>query len=550
MRARVRRILSAWLEATTWRDLGYVLLGLPVSVVAFVLAIGIAVTATLILILVALPPLILFLVLGRGVAQLERRRAALVLEEPIPAVYRQPESTRFSDRARSAVGDPQTYKDIAWLAVVSVLGFIGGIAVVVLVQLVVGMITYPAWNGLLPDQGDVSIPAALYPPVGLVLAILTPWIVRGIASLQTTAAWALLGPTEAQVRRASGGRVDGAKPRRVLSEALESTAKLSVHASLVVIVSLVVAIIWAATGRGYFWPAWVWLGVGKTLALHAAVLYAKQHTSGRQRRLAVQAAISVVLGVALIAIWLLSGGTYFWPIWPLTALGVALALHALWLRMRPARAQELEERVDVLTRTRRGALDVQADELRRIERDLHDGAQARLVSLSMQLGRAEEGLADQPAAAELVRQARDEASAAIAELRDLARGIAPPVLTDRGLGAAIEALGRRAAIPVAVDVAIDRRPPAVGEGAAYFVVAEALTNVAKHAPEAEALVSVKLGGELLTVEVADNGGGGADQDVGGLGGLRQRVEALDGSLWVASPPGEGTTIHAELPCAW
>ena len=112
-----------------------------------------------------------------------------------------------------------------------------------------------------------------------------------------------------------------------------------------------------------------------------------------------------------------------------------------------ARERELTERVDELTRTRRGALDVQAAELRRIERDLHDGAQARLVALSMQLGRAEEQLADQPEVAELVRQARDEAGAAIAELRDLARGIAPPVLADRGLAAAVEALGQRRGDP-------------------------------------------------------------------------------------------------------
>src|SRR6185437_6108344 len=118
---------------------------------------------------------------------------------------------------------------------------------------------------------------------------------------------------------------------------------------------------------------------------------------------------------------------------------------------------DLSARVDELTRTRRGALDAQAAELRRIERDLHDGAQARLVALSMQLGRAEERLDDHPEAAALVRNARIEAGNAIAELRDLARGIAPPVLADRGLGAALEALGRRAAMPVGVDVELDGR---------------------------------------------------------------------------------------------
>ena len=135
----------------------------------------------------------------------------------------------------------------------------------------------------------------------------------------------------------------------------------------------------------------------------------------------------------------------------------------------------------MLTRTRQGALDVQAAELRRIERDLHDGAQARLVALSMRLGRAEERLADQPELAALVREAREDAGAAIGELRDLARGIAPPILADRGLTAAIEALARRSAIGVTIDADPDRRPLPVVETAAYFVVAEALTNVAKHA---------------------------------------------------------------------
>jgi signal transduction histidine kinase len=175
----------------------------------------------------------------------------------------------------------------------------------------------------------------------------------------------------------------------------------------------------------------------------------------------------------------------------------------------------------------------------------------------MRLGRAEEGLADQPEAADLVRQARQEASAAIAELRDLARGIAPPVLADRGLAAAVEGLGQRAAIPVTVEAEMGERPPRVIETAAYFVVAEALTNAAKHAPDSEALVMLKLEGadelrsgqeQLLTVEVADNGPGGADPEGGGLSGLRHRVEALDGTLRVISPPGEGTTIYAELPC--
>jgi signal transduction histidine kinase len=168
----------------------------------------------------------------------------------------------------------------------------------------------------------------------------------------------------------------------------------------------------------------------------------------------------------------------------------------------------------------------------------------------MQLGRAEERVADQPEVAALLRRAREDAGAAIAELRDLARGIAPPILADRGLAAAIEALGRRSAIPVTVDADPDRRPLPVIETAAYFVVAEALTNVAKHAGGASAHVAVGLAGEQLVLEVVDSGPGGADPAGGGLTGLRHRVEALDGTLTVVSPPGKGTTIRAQLPCGW
>ena len=193
-------------------------------------------------------------------------------------------------------------------------------------------------------------------------------------------------------------------------------------------------------------------------------------------------------------------------------------------------------------------LDVQASELRRIERDLHDGAQARLVALSMQLGRAEERLADRPETAALVRQAREEATAAIAELRDLARGIAPPVLADRGLEAAVRSLAARSTAAVEVTADLPGRLPPVVETAAYFVVAESLTNVVKHTPGATARITLHQDGGMLVVEVIDDGPGGADPSGGGLTGLRQRVEALDGRLEVQSVPGEGTVVWAVLPC--
>jgi signal transduction histidine kinase len=338
-------------------------------------------------------------------------------------------------------------------------------------------------------------------------------------------------------------------PRR-----LDGAAVLSVHVAISALVVLIVTTIWGVTGRGYFWPIWVAFGVGVTLAFHAALRAAWRTPRGLQRRLAVHGTMTALASGIMITVWALTGAGMFWPLIPVSCLGLLFAVHAVlaatWARVNSnPRERELVERVDELTRTRQGALDVQAAELRRIERDLHDGAQARLVALSMQLGRAEERLGDRPEIADLVRTARGEASAAIAELRDLARGIAPPVLADRGLAAAVEALGRRSAIPVSVDAKLDRRPLPVVETAAYFVVAESLTNAAKHARGASALVRIRETGGRLIVQVTDDGPGGAALAGSGLTGLRHRVEALDGTLEVHSPPGAGTTVRAELPCA-
>jgi signal transduction histidine kinase len=324
---------------------------------------------------------------------------------------------------------------------------------------------------------------------------------------------------------------------------------LSLQVALSAIVGFVTALLWAVTGAGYFWPAWVWLGLAIAVGVHVVIRRGLSAAPSPYRALRIQAEASALLGAVLVVVWALAGGGTFWPMWSLGVLATALAVHAVIVRyLAGVREQELEERVDVLTRTRRGAVDVQAAELRRIERDLHDGAQARLVALSMHLGRAEARLDDQPELADLVRQAREEAGSAIAELRDLAHGISPPVLADRGLVAALDGLGRRSAIPVTLEAEIARRPPPVVETAAYFVAAEALTNAAKHGGGAPARVRALEDGDTLIVEVSDSGQGGADPDGGGLTGLRHRVEALDGRLTVVSPAGEGTVVRAELPC--
>jgi signal transduction histidine kinase len=331
-------------------------------------------------------------------------------------------------------------------------------------------------------------------------------------------------------------------------------AAIAVEAALSLLLCLVLVFIWGLTGAGYPWPMWVAFALAVPLAIQLAVRFALRAPEGRLRALALHGAASGWVASVLVAVYALAGGGTFWPLWAVSTLALAFGAHAIVVAALPSlRPQErqLAARVDELTRTRAGALDVQAAELRRIERDLHDGAQARLVALSMQLGRAEERLGDdRPEVSELVRQARAEAGAAIGELRDLARGIAPPVLADRGLVAAVEALGRRAQIPVAVNASIMRRPVPVVETAAYFVVAEALTNAAKHAGGAAATVELADHGDKLVIEVRDEGPGGADATGTGLMGLRHRVAALDGTLSVSSPAGGGTSVQAELPCGW
>ena len=229
--------------------------------------------------------------------------------------------------------------------------------------------------------------------------------------------------------------------------------------------------------------------------------------------------------------------------------GMAAAHGAVAQALLGPSQNQLQARVEALTASRDRAVDSAEDERRRIERDLHDGAQQRLVALAMDLGMARAKLETDPAAATaLVGEAHEEAKRALAELRDLARGIHPAVLADRGLDAAISALAARSPVPVGVEVATGRLPGPV-ESTAYFVVAEALTNAAKHARAAEIGVRITRHRDLLVVEVIDDGAGGADPAGGtGLRGLADRVAAIDGRLTITSPPGGPTVIRAELPC--
>jgi signal transduction histidine kinase len=395
-------------------DALYLLLGLVSSIVVFTVWItGVTLSLTLGLLIVGFPVVIATFAVFRWLSDLERRRAALVLGEPLISDYRRPPAgARLAVRLRAAAHDPQRWKDIAYLAIFSVVGFAWGTIWLVLWGYALGSLTLPAWWWALPDDAQY---------------------------------------------------------------------------------------LWIELDR---WQ---------------------------------ESVVAVAIGVALLPI----------AVFAQRGLALSQAQIARWLL-----APSLAARVERLTETRAGAVDVAAAELQRIERDLHDGAQARLVALAMDLGMAEERFDRDPdSARELVGEAREEAKRALAELRDLARGIRPGLLAERGLGPAITALAARSPVPAKATVDVPRRPPAQVETAAWFVVSEALANTAKHSGAERATVWLRLRNAQLHVEVVDDGRGGADPGGAGLKGLAQRVAALDGSLEVNSPPGGPTVVRAVLPCA-
>lgn len=234
----------------------------------------------------------------------------------------------------------------------------------------------------------------------------------------------------------------------------------------------------------------------------------------------------------------------------LTAGVVALDVRAARALLGPSRAEELEHRVERLTETRAGVVDAADAERRRLERNLHDGTQQRLVALAMNLGMARAQTATVEEAHEAIAEAHEEAKAALAELRNLIRGLHPPVLENRGLDAALSGVAARLPIPVRLTVNVPRRPPPTIEAVAYFVVSEGLTNITKHAQATQADVFVQQDGDRLHIIVTDDGVGGADPARGtGLAGLARRAESVDGTLEIASPPGGPTLLTVDLPCA-
>jgi signal transduction histidine kinase len=213
------------------------------------------------------------------------------------------------------------------------------------------------------------------------------------------------------------------------------------------------------------------------------------------------------------------------------------------------RARALDKRVEDLRGSRERIIAAADAERRRIERDLHDGAQQRMVAVAVTLGLAQSKIESNPAAAaQLIEQAREEAKLAVKELRELARGIHPAVLSDHGLAVALDALAARAPVPVDVTGVPEEQLPRPVEAAVYFVTAEALTNVAKYAQAEAASVTLAVDDECVRLHITDDGVGGADTAGGtGLSGLCDRVEALDGTIDIESPPGGGTAVRVQIP---
>ncbi|MGE3235341.1 MAG: sensor histidine kinase, partial [Thermoleophilia bacterium] len=431
---------------------------LTLLVVGWAAGFGLIVTLVGILVLLGLAHA------ARGAGDMERRLAAGLLDVRVPRPPHPVWRGSVLSNLRAWATDPGAWKEQAYLLLrfalgvplaAVLIGLIGGG-----IQLMVA-VTYYRWAP--PDVGiaraDTLPEALLCIPLGAAVAFIGVWLVRPAAAAWRPLARTLLAMSErGEVERAV--RTPG------------STPALRIHAYATAGLVGFLALIWLlTTPGGYFWPAWVGITLAVPLAIHAVFAWAPRRP--RVRGLAIHAGITAAVWLYLVLIWVLSTpGGYFWPAWVAIPLAGAVGVHYLMVRGRDEEdRREMAERIDVLTATRAGAVDQQAAELRRIERDLHDGAQARLVALAMDLGMARERLADDPDAQQLVAGAHEQAKQAITELRDLARGIHPVVLTDRGLPAALATLAGHSHIPVDRNVDTGERPAAAVEAAAYFGVA-------------------------------------------------------------------------------
>jgi signal transduction histidine kinase len=528
----------------TARTLLYLLTAVPLGAVGLaVLIAGWTVVPILAITPLVVPALVAYRAAVGGLARVEGALANALLGTRTAPPVRSHGPRGFWRRAGNVLVDAAFWRQQTFLVLRFAVGGALAIAETTLIVGGLGYVALPIWYRW-GDQHfgsweiDTLGRAFLLVPIGVAAVAIGLLLARPIGALCRSLAAGLLG-AEGSVYLDPASPVARARRRRALE----------VHAAAFAALSLVSVVVWAGTTAGrYFWPEWVLVPLAASLAIHAWIVLVDERALRLRisRGFAFHAGISLVIFLELVGIWALSGAGYFWPAWVLLGLLLVLGVHAVLAR----RFREQSQRIAQLESSRAGAVVQQSADLRRIERDLHDGAQAQLVALGMSIGLAEQKLASDPAAAQaLLADARRGAQETLEELRRLARGIHPPVLTDRGLEAAISTLAERTPLDVDVDVSLAERPPEAAETAAYFVVAEALANAGKHAGARRVAIVVRRDGGALVAEVTDDGDGGADVDGAGLRGLARRVEALDGSLDVTSPAGGPTTVKAVLPCA-
>jgi signal transduction histidine kinase len=535
----LRRVVGPLAVAKTYGALLYYLAELGLGVVGFALLIvGWTVTLVLAITPLVVPVLIGFRAAVGGLAQAE----AFLARNLIGASAHPRASSNgsgFWSRGFSVLKDESFWKQQAHLFVS------WPIALIPLALLGWGgqFLSVPIWYRW-ADSNDV---VGLFNIDSLKRAL--PLAAAGAIVLVVLAH--LLGPMSSLSRRLADSLLASDAEAMATTEAERRVRRLralTIDSLISSGIVLLLVVIWALTGGGYFWPIWPLLALTLVVAIPGwIVLVLERRDVARftlgSEALAVHLGISALLLAFLVGIWAAAGGGYFWPVWPALGLALLVVVHAAVVYA------QREHRIERLEETRAGAVDVQEAELRRIERDLHDGAQARLVALGMNLGLAEQALQTDPAAAaELLAEARRGAGEALEELRVIARGIRPPILTDRGLEPAVAALTAHTPLTVEVSVDVPGRYPSAIETAAYFTVAEALANAIKHGNADRVDIRIAAVDGRLVVEVVDDGDGGADPSGPGLTGLRQRAEALDGTLRVESPAGGPTTVSAELPC--
>jgi signal transduction histidine kinase len=534
----MNRILKPLVSPDTYRAVVYYVAELVLGTVAFaVLLAGWIVTLVLAITPLVVPLLIALRAVVGALARAEASLAGLLglrVQTPITTA-----GTGFWNRGVNVLRDRMFWKQQAHL----LLAWPKALIPLTAIWWGFELLSLPGWYQWV-DSADVfgfieidSLAEALpFAGQGLLLLLVVAHLLGPYARLSRWLALRLLSGDPGPVR----------SPAEIRARRFRGLTVLSLVSTAIVVVLFV---IWElTTPDGYVWPIWPLLALSLVVGIPGWIVAVLENDDIPRlalgsRALAIQIGVSAILVGFLVAIWGITTGGYFWPIWPALGLALLAVAHAAVVYGRRV------HRVEQLEESRAAAVEVQETELQRIERDLHDGAQARLVALGMSLGMAEEKVRNDPEGAiALLAEARSGAKEALEELRDLARGIRPPILTDRGLEAAIASLAVRSPIPVDLSIGDPGRHNAAIETAAYFVAAEALTNAIKHSGATQVDIRVKRVEDTLVVEVIDDGRGGADTSGNGLTGLRQRLAALDGTLRVASPEGGPTVIRAELPC--